>query len=89
MIVEFTKRFKKDFRQIADVAGIASSLERTIDNVQNASTISEIKNLKKLSGYKIYFRIRIGDYRIGIKLDNDTVIFSTIQHRKNIYKSFP
>ena len=89
MIIEFTKRFRKDFKQIADVSGLAPSLERTIDNILRAKNISEIKNLKKLTGYKVYFRVRIGDYRIGLKIENDAVIFSAIQHRKNIYKNFP
>jgi mRNA-degrading endonuclease RelE of RelBE toxin-antitoxin system len=49
----------------------------------------KIKNLKKLTGYDTYYRIRIGDYRLGIKVDGETVYFVVIEHRKDIYKGFP
>ncbi|MDB5226116.1 MAG: hypothetical protein JWN78_309, partial [Bacteroidota bacterium] len=32
--------------------------------------------------------IRIGDYRIGIKVENEVVYFAAFEHRKDIYKSF-
>jgi mRNA interferase RelE/StbE len=51
--------------------------------------LKDIINLKKLSGYKSAFRIRIGDYRIGVIIENDTVIFVAFAHRKDIYHRFP
>ncbi|MCF8308850.1 MAG: type II toxin-antitoxin system RelE/ParE family toxin [Bacteroidales bacterium] len=46
-------------------------------------------NLKKLKGYKDYYRIRLSDYRIGIQIKDDTVFFVVFGHRKDIYKKFP
>jgi mRNA-degrading endonuclease RelE of RelBE toxin-antitoxin system len=43
---------------------------------------------KKLAGWRGYFRIRIGDYRIGFKVENSTVLFMHVLHRKEIYKHF-
>ena len=57
--------------------------------VESVKKLSQIKNLKKLLGYDNYYRIRLGDYRIGIKIENDIVYFVTFEHRKDIYKSFP
>jgi len=34
------------------------------------------------------WRIKIGDYRIGVEIKKDTVIFVRILHRKDIYKYF-
>ncbi|MCA9917044.1 MAG: type II toxin-antitoxin system RelE/ParE family toxin [Anaerolineales bacterium] len=42
-----------------------------------------------MQGYESYFRIRLGDYRIGIEVENQTVIFVRILHRKDIYRRFP
>jgi mRNA-degrading endonuclease RelE of RelBE toxin-antitoxin system len=42
-----------------------------------------------LVGFTTAYRIRIGDYRIGIFFKEDTVIFARILHRKDIYKLFP
>ncbi len=38
---------------------------------------------------KNYFRIRIGDYRVGIKITGNEILFVRILHRKEIYKFFP
>jgi mRNA interferase RelE/StbE len=43
-----------------------------------------------MSGYDDHFRIRIGDYRIGLKMESDnTLWFAAIAHRKDIYSLFP
>jgi mRNA interferase RelE/StbE len=89
MNIEFTKRFQKEFRKLANNSNLAELLNNAIENVSNAKTISEIKNLKKMAGYKEYYRIRLGTYRIGVKIVNSTVIFSVFDHRKDIYKQFP
>jgi len=89
MNIEFTKRFRKEFRQLVDTSNLAGLVNNAIENVLNAKTVNEIKNLKKMAGYKQYYRIRIGSYRIGVKIVNSTVIFSVFDHRKNIYKRFP
>lgn len=49
----------------------------------------KIPNLKKLKGYTQFYRIRFGNYRAGIRIENDTVIFERILHRKDIYKYYP
>ncbi len=46
--------------------------------------------MKKMEGHKKFYRIRIGDYRIGIELEEDTTLrFIIIADRKEIYKKFP
>jgi len=52
-------------------------------------SLRDIRNLKKLKGYKNLFRIKIGDFRIGIFIENDTVEFARVVHHKDIYKLFP
>ncbi len=52
-------------------------------------SMRDIRNLKKLKGYKNLFRIKIGDFRIGIFIENDTVEFARVVHHKDIYKLFP
>lgn len=89
MNIEFTKRFQKEFRQLANISNLAGLVNNAIENILKAKTVSEIRNLKKLTGYKDYYRIRIGSYRIGVKITNSTVIFSVFEHRKDIYKRFP
>jgi len=51
--------------------------------------LSDIQNLKKMQGYDTFYRIRLGDYRIGIEVVADQVILVRILHRKYIYRYFP
>ena len=89
MNVEFDKSFLKDIKKIQDNK-IRKHVERVIITCKSAQQLSEIINLKKLSGFQSYYRIKIGDYRIGFELiDNNTLHFLVIRHRKDIYKRFP
>ena len=62
---------------------------KAIKNVEDSTSRSQIKGLKKLKGYKNAFRIKIGDYRIGIFIERNNVEFARVIHRKDIYKIFP
>jgi mRNA interferase RelE/StbE len=88
MNFEIEKAFARDFRKLKSKE-LASLISEIIKQVSEASTPNEIPNLKKLSGYKSAFRIRIGDYRIGIIIERNTIIFVAFAHRKEIYKRFP
>ena len=88
MKVEFKKSFLKELRKIKDKK-LKNSVSEAIVQAESAATIAQIKNLKKLTGYDFHYRIRIGDYRIGLKLENETLFFVVFEHRKDIYKEFP
>ncbi len=88
MRVEFLEKFNNDLDTIS-AKSIKRSLERLIVNIESSSSIAAIPNIKKLSGFKSAFRVRIGDYRVGIFVEGDMVQFARIVHRKDIYKVFP
>ena len=79
MEVFYESSFAKDLKRVRDV----------LEQVKAAQELGEISDLKKLQGYESYFRIRLGDYRIGIEVEKQTVIFVRILHRKDIYRRFP
>jgi mRNA interferase RelE/StbE len=89
MKVEFDRSFDKSIKKLKD-ASIKTRLVRIIESVESAKALSEIQNVKKLSGFSTYYRIRIGDYRVGFEVVNsETVRFITVAHRKDIYSIFP
>lgn len=77
MKTEFKKLFLKEISKLQD-AKTKKAILKCIYEVEAASDISEIKNLKKLSGYTDYYRIRLGSYRIGVAIINDVVYFVTM-----------
>jgi mRNA interferase RelE/StbE len=89
MIVRFDKSFDKALDKIKDKT-ILKRIESTIQKAELAKNIEQLSNTKKLIGFTVYYRIKIGDYRIGFELINSNEIrLITILHRKDIYKKFP
>lgn len=88
MNVEFKNSFTKDIGKIKN-KNLLLKIKSVIEEVEEAQDIQSINNLKKLKGDEGYFRIRIGDYRIGLKLENDTFVFIRFLNRREIYRYFP
>jgi len=88
MQIEITRKFGKQVDRCKD-RKIRKNLFLIINNIFKAKNHSEIKNLKKLKGHKNIYRIRMGDYRIGIVLKNDKIVLAAFDHRSEIYKYFP
>ena len=87
MKTEFKASFLKAIKKL-DNNHLKTDIANAIRNVESAETLRQISQLKKLKGYKQYYRIRIGNYRIGIKIEADTVFFGNIDHQSNIYRIF-
>ena len=88
MLTKFTGRFSKDLDKLKQ-ASVKKEILKIIEEVELAPDASAISNLKKLKGFANAFRIRTGDYRAGIFIENNTVEFVRVAHRKDIYNVFP
>jgi len=89
MIIEFDKSFEKSLEKLQNKS-LFSKIEKTIIEFENAKSLSELSNIKKLTGYKFYYRVRIGEYRLGFeKIAENTLRLIIVAHRKDIYKLFP
>ena len=88
MIVRIDKSFEKDSDKIKD-KNLLYSIADCIELLVKADNIKSIKNIKKLKGSNYFYRIRIGDYRIGLEIKNETIELIRFLHRKDIYKFFP
>ncbi len=88
MNVEFKSSFVKDLKKIKEKQ-LQSQIRDLIEKIEASGNMIELENVKKLSGSDVYYRIRLGDYRVGLKIENDTVCFVRFLHRKDIYRYFP
>jgi mRNA interferase RelE/StbE len=86
--LEFRDSFLKDVKRIKETA-VKKKIAAVISDVQLAASLLDLKNVKKLEGSNTYYRIRVGDYRVGIKLQDKTLIFMRCLNRKDIYRYFP
>jgi mRNA interferase RelE/StbE len=60
-----------------------------IEQVEAAQTFQAMPNLKRLEARGKYFRIRLGDYRVGFVVEQGAVTFVRCLHRREIYRYFP
>ncbi|MBK7888929.1 MAG: type II toxin-antitoxin system RelE/ParE family toxin [Bacteroidetes bacterium] len=89
MIVEFDKSFYKSLDKLKDKS-LFPKIEKVISILEKTSSLNEIASVKKLIGYKVYYRYRLGDYRIGIEqISKNTLRLIIIAHRKDVYNVFP
>jgi len=86
--IRFEASFEKDLKKVGDKK-LLKRVKEVIEEVKQAEDLRVINDLKKLKGYDTFYRIRVGDYRIGIDIVENRVIFARILHRKEIYKYFP
>lgn len=71
MEVEFRASFLKDVNRIREEA-VKKNIAAVIMETKSASSLSALRNVKKMEGSADYYRIRIEDYRIGVKLQPET-----------------
>jgi mRNA interferase RelE/StbE len=84
----FRESFDQDLSALTD-AGLRRRIRRVIEQVEAAQTFQQIPNLKRLDARGKYYRIRVGDYRIGFVFEQSAVTFVRCLNRKEIYRYFP
>jgi len=84
----FLSSFLKDVKKLRD-AGVRRSVQEAIQDVEQADAIDAIRSIKRLSGHRNYYRIRIGQWRIGLKFEDNSVQFVRCLHRREVYRFFP
>ena len=85
----YKKTFLKDLTKLP--SDYQERVEKLVfEDIPQTDNISAITEMKRMKGYKDYYRIRIGDYRIGCKVERQgKIIFYRVKSRSDIYKIFP
>jgi len=85
--------YKKTF--LKDLAKLPSDYRKRVEklvfkDIPQSDSILEVSGIKKMKGYQDYYRIKMGDYRIGCKVEKEShVTFYRVKSRGDIYKVFP
>ncbi len=89
MRIVVLKSFEKDVTKVSDKV-ISKHLFEIIEHITVCSKPSEIPSFEKLKGTQEYFRVRVGDFRLGLRyVGGDSITLVRFMHRKDIYKYFP
>ena len=88
MQVVFLGKFSRDLDDLTD-ADLKPSVLEVIQTLEQTPALSQVPGVKKMSGFKNAFRIRVRDYRIGFYYENGIVELARLLHRSKIYKVWP
>ena len=86
MKVNYTKQFVKD---VEKYPLLKLKIFEVIETFKNSNSLFKLKNIKKLKAPGNYYRLKIGNFRIGFTFSDDTITFYRFLHRKDIYRFFP
>ena len=102
MIIIYERKFSRDLEKIKDrkmlgrIQAKVEEIEHIVQNHVDNAEPPEVAGMTKLQGYEHYYRVRVGDYRLGISIEikqEDTAegefFFVRCLHRKDIYRYFP
>ncbi len=88
MKIVYSKKFLKELTLIPSES--RTHIEKFIFEIlPQLEDIYENGRIESMKGYKNYFKIRFGNYRVGLKKEEDNIIVKRVLHRKDIYKYFP
>lgn len=88
MRAEYRKKFLKELANLpARVRGEVEGF--AFEEIRQLGSVAQSGKIEKLKGYTNYYRVRFGSYRVGLRVEGDTVIFERALHRKEIYRVFP
>ena len=88
MKIIFLSIFLKDIKKIKDPK-TARKIEELISNLKQAVSLEDVSNVKKMKGYSVAYRIKSGNYRMGIYKDLEHIELARFLKREDIYKVFP
>ena len=86
--VLFEASFIRDLKKIKD-RQLLGQVREAIELVKAAVSLTDVTDLKKMQGHDNFYRIRMGDHRIGLDDLDGEIIFVRFLHRKGIYRHFP
>jgi mRNA interferase RelE/StbE len=87
--VEYRKLFLKDLKKLKKQPVYRQIYDLAFSALPAAASLQNLSNVKALAGASNRYRIRIGDYRIGLELNGDSVELMRVLHRREFYRYFP
>ena len=89
MEVQYRQAFLKELKQLKSSTSYQRIYDLVFTTLEAINTLEEISDIKAMRGYAGRYRIRIGDYRIGIEVNEDVIEVMRVLHRREFYRYFP
>jgi mRNA interferase RelE/StbE len=87
--IHYRKAFLKDIKRLKRQPVYNKVFELVFMTLPTIKTIRELSDVKSMKGFSNRYRIRIGNYRIGIEMQDDFIEIVRVLHRRKFYRHFP
>ncbi|MEW5960401.1 MAG: type II toxin-antitoxin system RelE/ParE family toxin [Chloroflexota bacterium] len=90
MEVLYRRTFLKDLNKLKNEPVYQEIHELAFTVLPEAKTLRDVPGVKAMKGYPKRYRIRLGQYRIGIEVEKrGKVEMMRVLHRHEFYRYFP
>ena len=79
----------KDLKKLKSQPVYSQIYDLAFTVLPEAANLQTLPNVKALVGTTNRYRIRVGDYRIGLELNGETLEIMRVLHRREFYRYFP
>ncbi len=83
MNIEYLPSFLKDLKDLRGTPVYQAVYAIAFEEILEIKDLRDIQNLKKMKGDTSAYRIRVGNYRIGMLITATTITFSRVLHRRD------
>jgi mRNA interferase RelE/StbE len=87
--VQYRQLFLKDLKKLRKQPVYDQIYELAFTTLPDARSLQEITNIKAMKGSSDRYRIRVGDYRVGIAVQENSIEMMRVLHRREFYRYFP
>ena len=89
MKLEPSPGFIRDLRRVRD-PNLQHRVGQAIAALEAATSFTEVSGIRRItSASGRHYRIRIGNYRLGITIEDNVTVLATFGHRREFYRRFP
>ena len=89
MEVQYRQSFLRDLKKLKGQSVYQRIYELAFVKLSEIDTLRDVSSVKSMKGYPNRYRIRIGNYRIGIEIQGNNVEVMRVLHRREFYRYFP
>jgi mRNA interferase RelE/StbE len=87
--VEYRQLFLRDLKKLKKTTMYDRAWALAFHILPEAENIQDFPNVKAMVGYPGHYRMRLGDYRVGFILTDDSIELMRVLHRREFYRYFP
>ena len=89
MKVQYRQSFLRDLKKLKRRPVYDRIFEFAFTTLPEVDRLRDVTGVEAMRGYPNRYRVRIGNYRVGIEVHGNNVEVMRVLHRREFYRYFP